>query len=93
MEQKTRHQKAESFRQEIALTANRNQFINSLLIKDVFDDSDKLRITILFQKSAYLNGCEDGYAMLIQKINSLGDSELAAKISSFTKKIKKSKKS
>lgn len=87
MEKEKKHLKADIFRKEIASTANRKQFIKSLLIKDAFDESDRLRITILFQKAAYLLGCEDAYAALVKKINHLGDQTLIDKTTQFSKKL------
>lgn len=87
MEQQKRHQKAENFRQEIASVANRQQFINALLTKNAYDESDKLRITILFQKQAYLCGCEQSYQSLIKKIHLTGDESLIAKTATFSKKL------
>lgn len=87
MDKEKKHQKAESFRQEIASSANRQQFINALLSKKSFDESDQLRITILFQKQAYLCGCEQAYQALIKKIHLQGDASLISKTAKFSKKL------
>ena len=58
MAKKEKHEKAEEFRGQIALPVQRNATISELLTKSSYDESDKLRINILFQKKAYLEGCE-----------------------------------
>ncbi len=77
------HQKAEEFRRQIALPVQRNSAIGELLTKSSYDESDKLRIKILFQKKGYLEGCKDNYRLLIAKVMNLGDENLAEKATTF----------
>lgn len=77
------HQKAEEFRRQIALPVQRNSAISELLTKSSYDESDKLRIKILFQKKGYLEGCKDNYKLLIAKVMTIGDEKLAKKATTF----------
>lgn len=83
MAKKENHQKAEEFRGQIALPVQRNATISELLTKSSYDESDKLRINILFQKKAYLEGCENNYKLLAARVATLGDDKLAEKATAF----------
>lgn len=83
MAKKENHQKAEEFRGQIALPVQRNATISELLTKSSYDESDKLRINILFQKKAYLEGCENNYKLLAARVATLGDDKLAKKATAF----------
>lgn len=79
------HEKAEEFRRQIALPVQRNSAISELLTKSEYDESDKLRINILFQKKAYLEGCKDTYKLLVAKVKTTGDDKLIKKATAFIK--------
>ncbi len=81
------HEKAEAFRKRIALSGQRVAEINALLKKEQFDESDKLRATILFQKAAYLSGCEEQYKQLITHVRLMGNEALIAKTKGFASKL------
>lgn len=81
------HEKAEAFRKRIALSGQRVAEINNLLRKEQFDESDSLRATILFQKAAYLSGCEEQYKQLITHVRLMGNEALIAKSQSFANKL------
>lgn len=83
MAKKEKHQKAEEFRRQIALPVQRNSAISELLTKSSHDESDKLRLNILFQKKAYLEGCENNYKLLAARVATLGDDKLAKKATAF----------
>lgn len=83
MAKEEKHQKAEQFRAQILLPVQRNSAISELLTKSVYDESDKLRLNILFQKKAYLEGCKDNYKLLAARVATLGDDKLAKKATAF----------
>ena len=53
MSKEQRHEKAEQFRREIALPNMRAAAIRDIVVKDVYDETDTLRIRILLQKPDY----------------------------------------
>ena len=67
MDKQKRHEKAEKFRQEIALATQRASAIRSLVAEDVCDETNNLKIRILLQKPNF-NGCEKEYAMLLHRL-------------------------
>lgn len=87
MEKAEKHQRANAFRAQIVRTAQRNHAINELVSKSSFDEADKLRVTVLFQKSQYIEGCRDGYVKLIKKVEQSGDEALIKKAKSFSSKL------
>lgn len=84
---KERHERAEAFRRQIVLPVQRNIVIKEFLSKEAFDDSDKQRIRLLFQKAAYLENCEEGYRQLIEKINNQNDEKLKQVALPFSIKV------
>lgn len=68
MDKKQRHEKAVNFRRSIVGHLQRKSVINGLLAKTEYSETDKLYITILFQKTSYIAGCEGEYARLIARI-------------------------
>ena len=82
-----KHSMAEAFRKRIALSGQRAVEITNLLKKEKFDESDNLRATILFQKAAYLSGCEEQYKQLITHVRLMGNEALIAKSQSFANKL------
>lgn len=84
---KERHERAEAFRRQIVLPVQRNIVIKEFLRKEAFDDSDKQRIRLLFQKAAYLENCEEGYRQLIEKINNQNDEKLKQVALPFSIKV------
>lgn len=87
MDKTKRHQKATEFRRLITLPAQRMAQIRELLEKECFDESDQLRLLILFQKTDYINGCESDYRKLIAKINIVGDTQLINKSKPFANRL------
>lgn len=86
MTKEKRHEKAESFRREIALPAQRAQAIRDLTSKKSYDESDELRLTILLQKTDYLQGCESEYAALVSKVAGVGSEKMKSKALDFFKR-------
>ena len=82
-----KHSMAEAFRKRIALSGQRAVEITNLLKKEKFDESDNLRATILFQKAAYLSGCEEQYKQLITHVRLMGNEALIAKTKGFASKL------
>ena len=64
-EKLTRHQKAEQFRREIAVTTRRISVIEELVNKQSYDEADKMHIRELFRKTDHAMGCEAEYRKLI----------------------------
>lgn len=93
MSKEKKHQKMDLFRNEIASVSGRNAAISSLMVKDCYDSSDELRLTILLQKASYLPGCETAYKNLIGKIQRMDNPTLIAKTENFAKKLNIEKKS
>ena len=88
MDKKQRHEKAENFRRSIIGCMQRKSVINGLLAKQEYSEADKLYVTILFQKTSYIVGCENEYTRLIARVKK--DESLsvdANKISSFEAKL------
>ena len=87
MEKSQIHSKAEDFRKRIVLPGQRKAAIHELLAKDKLDPSDQLRVKLLFQKTAYLEGCEMSYRALIQLVKNKGSKELIEKAERFSQKL------
>lgn len=87
MNKQKRHEKAEEFRRQIVLPMQRNAVITGFLNKDSFDESDRLKLVVLFQKASYLKGCEHGYRELVAKIKDSGDTALIEKTVNIAKKL------
>lgn len=68
MTKEARHEKAEQFRQEIALPGQRAAAIRNIVAKDVYDETDNLRIRILLQKPDYVAGCKSEYGLLLRRL-------------------------
>ena len=84
MEKTEKHKRAAAFRALIVRSAQRSHAINELVAKTSFDEADKVRIIVLFQKKQYVEGCRDGYVQLIKKIEQSGDESLIKKAKSFS---------
>lgn len=87
MEKTEKHQRASAFRAQIAQPAQRNHAISEIISKAELDESDKVRITVLFQKRQYAEGCREGYIRLIKKVEQSGDETLIAKAKNFSAKL------
>ncbi len=87
MDKTEKHQRANAFRAQIVRSTQRNHAINELINTPVWDEVDKLRVTILFQKSQYAEGCQDGYVRLIKKVERCGDEALIKKAKTFSAKL------
>ena len=86
MTKQKKHEKAEAFRREIAMPAQRAAAIRDLTSKTVYDESDELRLTILLQKTDYLQGCESEYAALVSKVAGAGSEKMKSKALDFFKR-------
>lgn len=86
-EKTEKHQRANAFRAQIVQSAQRNHAISELVNKSVFDEADKVRIVVLFQKKQYAEGCQAEYAKLIKKVEESGDETLIEKARSFSRKL------
>lgn len=64
----SRHQRAEAFRQQIALPNQRKEAIRTLIAKKSYDEADEQRIKILFNKVSLAEGCEKEYMALIEHL-------------------------
>ena len=84
MDKKEKHIKAEEFRKQISMPAQRTEAVMTLASKEAFDESDKLRIGILLHKVAYAMGCEAAYTKLICRLYE--DPELQPKARDFYKR-------
>lgn len=82
-EKEVRHQRANEFRLQIAMPVQRAAAIRDLATKEKYDDSDKLRISLLFNKVSLTKGCEDEYRELIVH---LYQTDLKAQAKAFCKK-------
>lgn len=78
-----KHKKSEEFRQRIALPTQRAAAIRDLLAKNDYDESDHLRLIILFQKTDYTQGCEQEYCALISRVSGIEDGKLKSKALDF----------
>lgn len=88
MNKREKHAKAEEFRARISMTAQRQQAISELAGKKEYTESDKVRLNVLFQKTAYATGCEKEYRLLIAKLKSDANPPLdIKKIVSFETKL------
>ena len=67
-EKEQRHERAEAFRRQIAFPGQRREAIRSLISKTSYDESDELRIKILFNKVSLTEGCEAEYMALIERL-------------------------
>ncbi len=83
------HEKADAFRKRVKFATQRQVAISEMLQKDEFDASDEVRLQVLFQKKQYIVGCEDAYALLIDKVRKVGVPKLEAKITQFARKLGK----
>ena len=81
------HSKAEAFRRQIVFPRQRTSAIKELVSKESFDKSDYVRVTVLFQKISYLDGCEPAYRELISRLKTEGDEKLLSKTERFSKKL------
>lgn len=87
MEKEKKHSKAEKLRSQFVLPGQRKAAIWELLKKNTFDQNDQLRLTVLFQKVAYLNGCEKLYRALICHVRAKSDKNMIAKTKRFSQKL------
>lgn len=87
MEKLEKHQRANAFRAQIVRSTQRNHAISELINTPLWDEADKLRVMVLFQKSQYVEGCQDGYARLIEKVERCGDEALIKKAKTFSEKL------
>jgi len=85
MTKEKKHEKAEAFRSVIALPNQRAAAIRELTAKSAFDESDELRLTILLQKTDYLQGCEKDYSALVSRLIA-GEGKLKDKALAFYRK-------
>ena len=79
-----RHALAETFRKQIAMSSERASVIRSLVCKNTYDESDRLRIQILLNKVSLVQGCEDEYRDLI--VHLYTDESLREKARSFKRR-------
>jgi len=68
MEKIERHEMAECFRHQIARPTQRKEAIQTLLQKESYDESDKLRVKLLFKRVSFAEGCETEYLMLVERL-------------------------
>lgn len=88
MDKKEKHAKAEEFRARISMTAQRQQAITELAGKKEYSETDKVRLNVLFQKTAYVEGCSKEYRLLIAKLKCDANLPLdIKKITSFEAKM------
>lgn len=83
-DKKFRHERAEAFRQQIALIGERKEAIMALVGKESFDEADKQRVTILLSRVSLAGGCEKEYSLLINRLSK--DDSLKAKARDFYKR-------
>ncbi len=86
MTKEKRHKKAEEFRSVIALPNQRAAAIRELTAKSDYDESDELRLTILLQKTDYVQGCEKDYTALVSKLIAGDKGKLKDKALAFYRK-------
>ncbi|MBR2299949.1 MAG: hypothetical protein IJ870_05195 [Alphaproteobacteria bacterium] len=65
------------------MPAQRAAAIKDLLAKETYDESDELRLTILLQKTDYLQGCANEYATLVSKVAGVGSEKMRGKALEF----------
>ena len=87
MDKKEKHAKAEEFRNRISMPAQRKCAISELTAKNEYSESDKVRLSVLFQKTSYIAGCEQEYRLLIAKLKGDASLSLDKKIASFEAKL------
>lgn len=68
MTKEERHKKAELFREQISRPAHRREAILGLISKKTYDESDILRLKILFNKVSLAEGCDGEYKKLIVRL-------------------------
>jgi len=83
-EKERRHEVASRLRSEITTSGRRALVIKNLATKENYDDSDKLRISILFSKVSFVQGCENEYMQLI--IHLYNNPELKPQAKAFHKR-------
>ena len=82
-EQERRHLIAENFRRQIEMPTQRSEAVRTLLAKESFDESDKIRIKELLRKTSYADPCEDDYLKLIARLCNSGDNEFKRRAEDF----------
>ena len=81
-----RHERAEAFRQQIALIGERKEAIRGLIAKTSYDEADEQRIQILFSRVSLAEGCVTEYMSLIEHLYKNENAGLRKRAEEFYKR-------
>ena len=79
-----RHTIADNFRRQIESASQRAEAIKTLMAKQIFDESDQIRIRELLRRTDYAISCEKEYTQLISRLYQ--DDTLRSKAEEFYKR-------